>query len=295
MTHLASADCDPEFTRAPDRALPRRHRGYAHLTRHAANSAGALRFPGARFDAARCGIALYGLSPFGEDPADDGLEPVLRWRKPSRAGAAARGRGEHRLRAALRRERETWIGIVPVGYADGFRRDLTGTEVRVARRAAAGRRHGLDGRVRRRARPASCRSGTPVVLVGHGVLLEEHARVAGRSRTSSPAGSIRAGPRAADGARCVSWRARCSPGRRRGSSAAPSGTSCSAGRWSTWTSRAAIRGRPRGRSRGAPAGRRFRSPSGTAPGGSHLTRGERSTSLRSGTGSRRISRPGTSP
>ena len=23
---------------------------------------------------------------------------------------------------------ETWIGIVPVGYADGFRRDLTGTE-----------------------------------------------------------------------------------------------------------------------------------------------------------------------
>ena len=26
-------------------------------------------------------------------------------------------------------ERPTWIGIVPVGYADGFRRDLTGTEV----------------------------------------------------------------------------------------------------------------------------------------------------------------------
>ena len=29
-------------------------------------------------------------------------------------------------------ERDTWIGIVPVGYADGFRRDLTGTTVRVA-------------------------------------------------------------------------------------------------------------------------------------------------------------------
>src|SRR6185503_14732698 len=29
-------------------------------------------------------------------------------------------------------EAPTWIGIVPVGYGDGFRRDLTGTEVRVA-------------------------------------------------------------------------------------------------------------------------------------------------------------------
>ena len=28
-------------------------------------------------------------------------------------------------------EEPTWIGIVPVGYGDGFRRDLTGTQVRV--------------------------------------------------------------------------------------------------------------------------------------------------------------------
>ena len=28
-------------------------------------------------------------------------------------------------------ERDTWIGVVPVGYADGFRRDLSGTEVLV--------------------------------------------------------------------------------------------------------------------------------------------------------------------
>ena len=37
-------------------------------------------------------------------------------------------------------ERPTWIGIVPVGYADGFRRDMTGTEVLVdgERRRAVG-------------------------------------------------------------------------------------------------------------------------------------------------------------
>src|SRR5919107_175747 len=52
---------------------------YSHLTRHIANSAAALRYPSARFDAARCGIAVYGISPFGTDPAEDGLEPVLTW------------------------------------------------------------------------------------------------------------------------------------------------------------------------------------------------------------------------
>ena len=75
-------------------------------------------------------------------------------------------------------ELPTWIGLVPVGYADGFRRDLTGTEVRVA-----GERRRVVGTVSMdsfaveldRELPV----GTPVVLLGHGVLAEEHARVAG--------------------------------------------------------------------------------------------------------------------
>ena len=120
----------PRLRAAAGRALPRHHRPYAHLS-HAANSAGALRCP-SRFDAARCGIALYGLSPFGGDPREDGLEPALRWKselalvKRLQPGEST---GYGRRFVA---ERETWIGIVPVGYADGFRRDLTGTEVLVA-------------------------------------------------------------------------------------------------------------------------------------------------------------------
>src|SRR3982750_2507446 len=99
--------------------------------RHAANSAAALRLPSSRFDAARCGGALYGLSPFGEDPAADGLEPALSWRsylaqvKQLQPGEST---GYGRRFVA---EEPTWIGIVPVGYAGGFRRDLTGTQVRV--------------------------------------------------------------------------------------------------------------------------------------------------------------------
>src|SRR6185437_1508099 len=59
--------------------LPEPPDGVVGLTRHRANSAGALRFPDARFDAARCGVAIYGLSPFGRDPGEDGLEPAMHW------------------------------------------------------------------------------------------------------------------------------------------------------------------------------------------------------------------------
>jgi alanine racemase len=176
MTHLATADTDLDFARVQ---LDRFRDATATLsvTKHVANSAAALRLPEARLDAARCGIALYGLSPFAADPAEDGLEPVLSWRselalvKLLRAGEST-GYGRRFVAA-----HDTWIGIVPVGYADGFRRDLVGTEVLV------------DGERRRTVGTVSMDAvaveldrmlpvGTPVTIVGDGVLLEEHARVA---------------------------------------------------------------------------------------------------------------------
>jgi alanine racemase len=178
MSHLASADCDPAFTEAQVERFAAATAEHAHLTRHLANSAGALRYPGARFDAARCGIALYGISPFGADPAEDGLEPALRWEsrlaqvKQLRPGEST---GYGRRFVA---ERPTWIGIVPVGYADGFRRDLTGTHVRVAgeMRPVVGT-VSMDAFAVRLERELPV--GTPVTLIGHGVLAEAHARVAG--------------------------------------------------------------------------------------------------------------------
>ncbi len=177
MSHLASADCDVEFTRWQIELFSELTSAFPHLTRHVANSAGALRYPEARFDAARCGVALYGLSPFGGDPAEDGLEPVLGWR--SHLGQVRRlepgwSTGYGRRFVA---EKATWVGIVPVGYADGFRRDLTGTEVRVA-----GELCRVVGTVSMDAfaveLPRSLPVGTPVTIVGHGVLIESHARVA---------------------------------------------------------------------------------------------------------------------
>ena len=178
MSHFATADDDPAFAEQQIERFRAATEPYAHLTRHLANSAGTLRFPSAHFDAVRCGLAIYGLSPFGTDPADDGLEPVLSWtseialvRKLHPGESTGYGR---RFMA----ERDTWIGIVPVGYADGFRRELTGTEVRVA-----GEPRRVVGTVSMDAFAVELDRelpvGAPVVIVGQGVLAEAHARVAG--------------------------------------------------------------------------------------------------------------------
>jgi alanine racemase len=178
MSHLASADTDAAYTEWQIDRFRSATAAYSHLTRHIANSAGALRYPSARFDAARCGIALHGLSPFGVDPADDGLEPVLTWTSyvaQSRLLRAGESTGYNRRFIA---EEDTWVGIVPVGYADGFRRDLTGTEVRVG-----GELRRVVGTISMDALAVELDRelpiGTPVVLVGRGVLAETHARVAG--------------------------------------------------------------------------------------------------------------------
>ena len=178
MSHLATADSDPAFAQQQIERFREATEPYSQLTRHIANSAAALRLPEARFDAARCGIALYGISPFNTDPAEDGLRPALSWRsRLARVFLLQPGESTGYGRRFVA-ERPTWIGIVPVGYADGFRRDMTRTEVLV------------DGEPRRAVGTVSMDAvavelerelpvGTPVTIVGDGLLIERHAEVAG--------------------------------------------------------------------------------------------------------------------
>jgi len=177
MSHLATADSDPDFAEEQVERFRAATEPYAGLMRHVANSAAALRLPSARFDAARCGVALYGLSPFGDDPAADGLEPALSWRSylaQVKRLEVGQSTGYGRRFVA---ERPTWIGIVPVGYGDGFRRDLTGTEVRVS-----GEPRRVIGVISMDAFAVELEgeepAGAPVTILGHGVLAEAHARVA---------------------------------------------------------------------------------------------------------------------
>ena len=151
---------------------------YPHLTRHLANSAAALRLPEARFDAARCGIALYGISPFDTDPAEDGLRPALSWRSrlaQVRLLQPGESTGYGRRFVA---EQPAWIGLVPVGYADGFRRDMTGTEVLVD-----GEPRPVVGTVSMDAVAVELDRelpvGTPVTIVGDGLPSSAMRQVAG--------------------------------------------------------------------------------------------------------------------
>ena len=148
MSHLATADSDPAFAEQQIERFKDETAPHPDRVRHIANSAAALRIPASRFDAVRCGIALLGLSPFGGDPADDALEPALSWHSElAQVKRLERGQSTGYGRTFVA-EQPTWIGIVPVGYGDGFRRDLTGTSVRVGGDLAKVVGTDLDGLVR---------------------------------------------------------------------------------------------------------------------------------------------------
>jgi alanine racemase len=149
-THFATADepddDDGYFFEQLDRFEPvaaAMRAEFPEITVHAANSAAVFRSERSHFDMARCGVAVYGLDPFQDDPAARGLKPVLSLRsyvaavKRFPAGQSA-GYGR-RWRAAI----DTWVGVVPLGYGDGVRRALTNNcDVLVA-----GRRYPLVGTV----------------------------------------------------------------------------------------------------------------------------------------------------
>ncbi len=126
MSHLATADDDPAFAALQTAAFAEIARAFPPCPRHLANSAAALALPATRLDAVRCGIAVYGVSPFGDDHARFGLRPALRW--TSRIAALrdlapgeSSGYGRRLVaESALR------VALVPVGYADGYPRLASG-------------------------------------------------------------------------------------------------------------------------------------------------------------------------
>jgi alanine racemase len=134
-SHFAVAD-EAAKTATTDAQLAAYHRALAVAAaagleprwRHLANSAGATVRDDARFDLVRAGIELYGLAPSpdlaGEVRAR--LRPALALRTAVSAlrtvEAGARISYGHRWEAP----RPTRIATLPVGYADGVRRGLSG-------------------------------------------------------------------------------------------------------------------------------------------------------------------------
>jgi alanine racemase len=139
-THLASAEDGAKFTAVQ---LKRFRRVVDALTReglrpplvHAANSAGALRHPGARFDMVRPGLAAYGLYP-GFEPALT-LKSKIVFLKTVAKGTPISYGGTWKAKRPAR------VATLPIGYGDGYARALSNK----AAVLVGGRRCPVVGRV----------------------------------------------------------------------------------------------------------------------------------------------------
>ena len=129
-THLPSADDDPAFTRQQLQLFNRcvaalRAHGWQLPLVHAANSMGVIGFRESHWTMVRPGLMLYGLYPLESLRADLALAPALQWKsriiflKQVPAGRSISYGGTHVT------QRPTTIATVPVGYGDGYRRQLS--------------------------------------------------------------------------------------------------------------------------------------------------------------------------
>jgi alanine racemase len=104
---------------------------------HAANSAAAVLRPDSHFNLVRIGLALYGLAPTPTVQARVSLQPVMTFKtRLLQLKSVPAGTGVSYGRTFVT-SRPSVIGVLPVGYADGYRRGLQqGAEVLIGGRRA---------------------------------------------------------------------------------------------------------------------------------------------------------------
>lgn len=131
FSHLASAEAEDagyarlQCGRFSDALASLAAAGVEPGVRHLANSAAALRFPEMRLDGVRAGLLTYGIRPDAPGLAPVSLRPVLQWK--------TRVAFVHRLPAGssvsygctYTAHRESSIGVLPLGYADGYPRQAS--------------------------------------------------------------------------------------------------------------------------------------------------------------------------
>lgn len=112
----------------------------APIVRHAANTASIFRYPELHADMVRGGIALYGYPPVAEAK---GLRPAMRWVTRGVYVKTIEPGDRVSYGGLFEAEKPTRVMTVPVGYADGYRRSITGKGCVLVR----GKRARILGRV----------------------------------------------------------------------------------------------------------------------------------------------------
>lgn len=132
FSHLATADC-ADLTRARHQAAlfdqfdeMLHSRGVTIRLRHLDNSAGVMNFH-CKYELVRSGIVTYGMYPSTEvDPSVLDLRPALRWESRITHLKTLEPGREIGYGGTYTTTRLTRVATVPVGYADGYRRNLSG-------------------------------------------------------------------------------------------------------------------------------------------------------------------------
>jgi alanine racemase len=173
MTHFATADerddggfFEEQLETFSRWAAPLK-REQPELLVHAANSAAVLRERGAHFDMVRCGIAVYGMDPFGGDAAARGLEPALELSsRVAEVKLFGRGHSAGYGRRFVATE-DTAIALLPIGYGDGWRRGLSNN----AEVLIAGARYPQVGTVSMDSVTVDLQTAAPPDVLGERVVL----------------------------------------------------------------------------------------------------------------------------
>ncbi len=131
FTHFATADVknsqifERQLTGFEQLIDDLKKEGLAPKINHAANSAATILKKQSHMQMVRVGIALYGLHPSGDTKDKIDLKPALSWfaglsyaKKLTKGDTVSYG-ATHTI------EKEGFVGTVPVGYADGYNRNLS--------------------------------------------------------------------------------------------------------------------------------------------------------------------------
>ncbi|MEW6444407.1 MAG: alanine racemase [bacterium] len=131
LSHLAAAESDPGFT---ELQFSRFDEGVLEATRlwgeapqkvHLANSAGILGYPERTWSGVRPGIMLYGVRPDPKLGAGVEVRPAMTFRTSVLAVRAVPAGTPLSYGGTFRTRRDSRIAVLPVGYADGYRRDFS--------------------------------------------------------------------------------------------------------------------------------------------------------------------------
>ena len=176
FSHFATADC-ADLTRSREQAAlfdrfcqMLKDRGVEIPIRHMDNSAGVLNFEN-HYEMVRAGIVTYGMYPSDEVPTGNlNLRPALQWlSRVTHVKTLPAGR-EISYGGTYVTDKETVVATVPVGYADGYHRNLSGRFYVLIR----GKRAPILGRV--------CMDQLMVDVTGiPGVALNDRVTLVGRN------------------------------------------------------------------------------------------------------------------